>query len=301
MAVAANSTAKQIVAGVNAASGTTGVTARARTEVTLDGLSADGTVSFNLYGSNSDAVRIQASVTTSDLSALATAINQRNGSTGITAEVTGAGSIKLVNADGHDIKIENFEHSAAVTDPSGANAVERTINATGITGTAVTLRDGGTVSEGGHLDSTVIAGKVTFESVSGPFSVTSDVANSGGGVLNTTIAGQSVASDKVKLSSVDISTAEGAQDALAVIDAALAQVNTIRADLGAIQNRFASTVANLTTSAENISAARSRIQDADFAKETANLTRVQILQQAGIAMLAQANALPNQVLTLLRG
>ncbi|MGE5652418.1 MAG: flagellin, partial [Bacillota bacterium] len=73
------------------------------------------------------------------------------------------------------------------------------------------------------------------------------------------------------------------------------------AQLGAIQNRFASTISNLTTTAENLSSARSRIQDADFASETASLTRGQILQQAGTAMLAQANSLPNGVLALLRG
>ncbi|MBX6394027.1 MAG: flagellin, partial [Burkholderiales bacterium] len=71
--------------------------------------------------------------------------------------------------------------------------------------------------------------------------------------------------------------------------------------LGAIQNRFESTIANLQTTTENLTASRSRILDADFAAETANLTRAQILQQAGIAMLAQANALPNNVLALLRG
>jgi len=299
--VGVNSSAKQIAASVNNVSGTTGVTARARTEATFSTLTADGTVSFSLYGSNSDAVTISAAVTTSDLSALATAINNRTGTTGITAEVTTAGSLKLVSADGYDIKIANFEHSSAVTDPSDYAEAVKSISVTGMSGNAVVLSDGGTVPEGGQLDSTVVAGKVTFESVSGAFSVTSNIVNSSGGVLNTTTASQSVGSAKAKLSSVDISTAEGAQDALSVIDAALAQVNTIRADLGAIQNRFGSTVANLTTTSENISAARSRIQDADFAQETANLTRAQILQQAGVAMLAQANALPNQVLTLLRG
>ena len=89
--------------------------------------------------------------------------------------------------------------------------------------------------------------------------------------------------------------------ALDVIDGALSKVNSIRADLGAVQNRFESTIANLQTSTENLSAARSRIRDTDFAAETANLTRSQILQQAGTAMLAQANALPNQVLSLLQG
>ena len=85
------------------------------------------------------------------------------------------------------------------------------------------------------------------------------------------------------------------------MDGALTAVNGARADLGAIQNRFSSTIANLQTTSENLSASRSRILDADFAQETANLTRGQILQQAGTAMLAQANSLPNNVLSLLRG
>ena len=81
----------------------------------------------------------------------------------------------------------------------------------------------------------------------------------------------------------------------------MGQINVSRGDLGAYQNRFSSAIANLQTTAENLSASRSRIQDADFAAETAGLSRNQILQQAGTAMLAQANALPQQVLTLLRG
>ncbi|MBM5575410.1 flagellin [Deefgea sp. CFH1-16] len=100
---------------------------------------------------------------------------------------------------------------------------------------------------------------------------------------------------------IDISTVEGSADALKVIDAALSRINKVRSDLGAVQNRFESTISNLQTGAENLSAARSRIRDADFAAETANLTKNQILQQAGTAMLAQANSLPNGVLSLLRG
>jgi flagellin len=92
----------------------------------------------------------------------------------------------------------------------------------------------------------------------------------------------------------------GANSAIQVIDSALSLINSMRAGLGALQNRFNSTITNLQTTSENVSAARSRIQDADFAAETANLTRSQVLQQAGTAMLAQANAVPNQVLTLLR-
>jgi len=92
-----------------------------------------------------------------------------------------------------------------------------------------------------------------------------------------------------------------ASTAITAIDAALTAANTSRATLGAIQNRFESVVSNLQISVENQSSAKSRIMDADFAAETANLTRGQILQQAGTAMLAQANSLPNNVLSLLRG
>jgi flagellin len=103
-----------------------------------------------------------------------------------------------------------------------------------------------------------------------------------------------------RLEAVNISTVEGANAAIAVLDGALSQVTSIRADLGAVQNRFSSTVANLQATSENLSAARSRILDADFAQETASLTRAQILQQAGTAILAQANAIPQNVLSLLR-
>jgi flagellin len=103
------------------------------------------------------------------------------------------------------------------------------------------------------------------------------------------------------VSAVNISTRDGANAALTAIDAALTNVNSQRATLGAIQNRFESTISNLQTTGENLSASRSRIQDADYAEETAKLTRAQILQQAGVAMLAQANALPQNVLALLRG
>ena len=103
-----------------------------------------------------------------------------------------------------------------------------------------------------------------------------------------------------RLDTVNISTVSGANAAIAVLDGALSQVTSIRADLGAVQNRFSSTVANLQATTENLSAARSRILDADFAAETASLTRAQILQQAGTAILAQANAIPQNVLSLLR-
>ena len=98
----------------------------------------------------------------------------------------------------------------------------------------------------------------------------------------------------------DITTFGGAQLAILIADTALEAINGARADLGAIQNRFSSTIANLSTTSENLSASRSRIQDTDYAAETAELTRTQILQQAGTAMLAQANSIPNNVLSLLQ-
>jgi flagellin len=99
---------------------------------------------------------------------------------------------------------------------------------------------------------------------------------------------------------VDVSTAAAASAAIATVDTDIDSVSTNRATFGAVQNRFESVVANLTTYSENLSAARSRIQDADFAAETTNLTRMQILQQAGVAILAQANTLPQTALQLLR-
>jgi flagellin len=102
------------------------------------------------------------------------------------------------------------------------------------------------------------------------------------------------------LSAQTVTTVANANNTISSVDSALTAVNSLRSTLGAVQNRFESTIANLQTTSENLSASRSRIQDADFAAETANLTRAQILQQAGTAMLAQANSAPNNVLSLLR-
>jgi flagellin len=103
------------------------------------------------------------------------------------------------------------------------------------------------------------------------------------------------------LTNIDISNVAGSNDAILRVDSALREVNGIRSELGAVQNRFESTIANLSTSVENLSAANSRIRDADFAAETAELARTQVLQQAGLSVLAQANARPQQVLQLLQG
>lgn len=137
---------------------------------------------------------------------------------------------------------------------------------------------------------------------------------SGASTISIQVGADSSADNKIDIDLVDISAvatavgaldisgtdATGADAAMDVIDAQLKVVNDARADLGAVQNRFSSVISNLQISSENISASRSRIQDADYAAETAELTRTQILQQAGTAMLAQAKSVPQNVLTLLQ-
>jgi len=139
-----------------------------------------------------------------------------------------------------------------------------------------------------------IGGKVALNSSTG-FTISST------DTTGTLIAGGAAGSTLSSVAAIDISTQAGANAALLVVDGALASVSANRAQLGAVQNRFLTTIENLQTNSENLSASRSRIQDADFAMETANLSRTQILQQAGTAMVAQANQLPQGVLQLLKG
>ena len=160
------------------------------------------------------------------------------------------------------------------------------------TGVTASLDDTGKLvlaSQGGDIQ---IAGGATLTEQTGL--TAGDTADA---VIGTAwVAGQ----PKSGFADLDITTATGADNALNAMDAALLSINSSRADLGAVQNRFSSTIANLTTSSENMSAARSRIRDVDYAQETAELTRAQILQQAGTAMLAQANQVPQNVLSLLQ-
>ena len=107
-------------------------------------------------------------------------------------------------------------------------------------------------------------------------------------------------SAQVNMNTIDVTTRDNAFQSIAVVEGALTQINSLRAELGSVQTRFESTIANLQTTSENLSASRSRIRDADFAQETAELTRNQIIQQAGIAMLSQANSAPQNVLALLQ-
>lgn len=139
---------------------------------------------------------------------------------------------------------------------------------------------------------------------SSPAPAVSAIAVNFGTTAGATFAGATfAAADEVtanKVSDIDISSASGAQSAVLVIDDAIKQIDSQRAELGAVQNRFENTIANLQNIAENVSAAKGRIQDTDYAAETAALSKNQILQQAGTAILAQANQLPQAVLSLLQ-
>ena len=271
----AGADAKDIAAAINSKANDFGVTATASNSATISGISEDGTITFALNGSNISA----SGVTTSDYSSLVTAINSASGSTGVVASFTTSGltnSITLTAADGRDIEIDTYANSGA--------------------GAASTVSFSGTpLTEGAASnDSAIKTGTVELSSSKGAISTAAAGADvfAGAGVNTSTLS---------SVSAINIKTASGAQSAISVIDAAIQTINSSRGDLGALQNRFSSTIANLQTSAENISASRGRIVDADFATETANLTRGQILQQAGTAMLAQANSLPQGVLSLLRG
>ena len=282
--VAANATAAEIATAVNAETASTNVSAVGKTEVVMDTLNADGTVTFTLSSGGTTA-SISATVTQTDLSELAEQVNLTTGTTGITATVN-AGAMTLTQATGSDIIITDFDHSGA-----GSTIAVDVLNAAGSTVESVTLTDGGT-------DSTNAAGYVTFSS-NQAFTVTS-VKAAAAGSIDSAGANTSNSSSSTKVSAIDIGTQSGATSALAVIDAALDRVNSIRADLGALQSRFEIRANSLATTSENLSIARSRIEDADFAQETASLAKSQILQQAGISVLAQANAQPQNVLALLQ-
>lgn len=281
--VAADSSAKTIAAQINAVSAQTGVQATAVTKATLSGLTATGTYTFNLYGSNTTATAFSVNLTaTSDLTALSDAINAKAASTGITATVSG-GTVTLTSLTGDDIAIENWAGAGNISF-QGLNAD------TGATAGAAVALTGATTT----TDSSQVGGTLTFTS-SSAFTVTSAAA---GGLFTAATAQASALSNVATLS---VGTQSGANSALTIVDGALAFIDDLRATLGAIQNRFSSAIASLQATSQNVSAARSRIQDADFAQETSSLATAQILQQAGTAMLAQANAAPQNVLTLLRG
>jgi len=336
----ATAQAAAVATAINGQSGTTGVIATASAGVlTLASINGRD-IKIELAGTATDTETGLTAATTkvgSDSAiAKAAAFNTVTGQTGVSAVATAStvsGGAITANAaiagDGTDyIRINGVKLGAIAAGTSGdftaqGNNVVAAINAvsnqTGVTATfdsssmtvSMTAADGRTIT----VEAAGTADTTNFGFATGT------VSNTYGGIkLSSTssaginLGGANIASTNLTagytaatatfgagVASVDLRTASGAQNAISTIDSALANINSSRANLGAVQNRFSSVVSNLAATSENLSASRSRILDADFAVETANLSRAQILQQAGTAMLAQANALPQNVLSLLRG
>ena len=281
--VAANSSAKVNADLITAQEGNTGVSATARTELSLAFATA-GAYTLTLQSDNTVTQAISFSLsavaTASGLSSAVAAINDQSSKTGVTASLNSAGTaVVLTNASGNDI---------SVSDTAVANAGNVTVQKLDSASTA----SGGTAVLTADLTAATatVVGYITLD---GEKSFAADVTTSN-------ILASDVGSTLKKVSDLDVTTFAKATDALKTVDSALAFVSGARAKLGALQSRFETTIANLEVTSENLSASRSRIVDADFAKETANLSRAQILQQAGTAMVAQANQLPQGVLALLR-
>jgi flagellin len=247
-------------------------------------LTINGTAIFSSFDQSTGAV-----LTSQQIS---DAINAQSSTTGVTASLTGS-NLRLTAADGRDINIaQEFGTGAAGGITAGAGG-STTVN-------GITYRDGiidTAVANAGAYSTTSTArngGTLTF-TASENIIITGDGDDMGFASANVTIA-----RDTTTLSSGNVKTVAAANTLMNRVDSALTAVSNLRSTFGAIQNRFESTIANLATTAENLTASRSRILDADFASETAALSRAQILQQAGTAMVAQANQLPQGVLALLR-
>ncbi len=257
------------VAAINDISDETGVTASVFSGVEIDTSTATGAWAAGDFTINGEVITSGA-----DLDALVTAINGVKDSTGVTATLSG-----------QNLLLEGDVSQIAFGDASGT--ADNGAALTAILGGGVTVADA--------------AGGIKLSSDNGnPISVDhkNAAAEAKSGLLDANSAGGG--SFGAAISSLDISTAAGAQKAIGIIDNALEQINSTRGDLGAVSNRLDFTVNNLSNVSENVAAARSRIEDADFAAESAALSRAQVLQQAGTAMLAQANAAPQQVLSLLQ-
>jgi flagellin len=199
------------------------------------------------------------------------------------ASAIAAGGVTITGPNGGPVDIGAIGSAATAAERAGqlANAINNVSQQTGVSANydsttgQLSLASSGAITIAGTTNDATIAG----------------YANAGFATTATTTG----------IDTLSVASYANAQLAIQLADSALTTVNTARANLGAVQNRFTSVVSNLQTNSENLSAARSRILDADFAAETSSLTRGQILQQAGTAMLAQANSLPNNVLSLLRG
>ncbi|MDW8336506.1 MAG: flagellin [Tepidimonas sp.] len=286
--IAANQSAQTIAQNINLQTGQTGVTATARTDVQLT-FTASGSYNLLLRSSNSSDVTVSFTLNgtsgASNLSAAINAINEKSSQTGIVARLNDAGTgLILSQESGQDIR---------VGDTTSANAGNVTVQKMYINEQGQFVASGATVTLAADTtaDNALVSGYVQLNSDKN-FSVQGVTTNA----FSTTLTGSTL----LKVSDLDVSTVGKANVSIRIVDTALALIASERAKLGALQSRFESTVSALQINAENLSASRSRIQDADFAEETAALSRAQILQQAGVAMVAQANQLPQSVLALLR-
>jgi flagellin len=273
--IATGASAKTSADAINGKTVDTGVTASAETKVELTSI-GDGSYTFLLSTGTNQTATVSAAVTSGDLNDMVDAINDHAATTGVTATLNDAeDGIVMRDADGDTITLTRQD---TVND-----AWTSTMTATGDTSTVATL------SSAAATNSASFRGQVLIESEKA-FSV------AGGASADAS----STSSSLSQVANIDLKTQTGANDALSVIDKAIAKIDSIRSKLGAVQNRFESTISNLSNVAENISASKSRILDADFAQETAELTKAQIIQQAGISMLSQANQLPQSALSLLQ-
>lgn len=284
--VEVGSSARDVADLVASKANSTGVSAFALTEE-LATFDSAGAYVVNLASDNIQSTKVAFTISGTQgndgLAGAVTAFNDVASKTGVTARISDNGEgIILRNSTGNNINISETE--------SNTNAGSFMVSGATIRSGAETAQDAQDNPEA-PLSGIVVTGQVTFDSDKS-FSVVGDAGE--------TVTNATEASNLNSVNNLDVSSVAGANLALATVDAALNTVSNQRAKFGAIQSRFGSTIANLATNSENLSAARSRIRDADFAKETAELTRNQILQQAGTAMLAQANVAPQNVLTLLQ-
>jgi flagellin len=262
---------------LNAVSASTGVTATASTAVVADQgqTTGDGTGQTFLINNVLISYDDDAALATQTTNIL-TAVNDKTDQTGVVATASG-NTITLTASDGRNITLaENGAGTGLdIAGFSTADTYRGTLTLTSGNQEGILVSDTAT--------GVVNAAQSAILGWAGGLDVDPDAGTSG-----------------VAISSLSVTTAANATEAITSADNALSTINSIRATLGSYQSRFESVVANLQTTAENLSASRSRIMDADFASETANLTKAQILQQSGIAMLAQANAIPQNVLALLQ-
>lgn len=285
--ILATDTASEAVKKINAAGSP--VKASARTDAVLTKTAAAVSFDLKIEVSKSDNTKVDSTIDLKGLNSFEQVVSAVNSSgAGISAKVNGDGTLEVSSADGSAIKFTGAAYDATGTAVATANTL------------SVKARSAEDSNNDNAGDLSAAADITAGSGVAnGAIKLSSSAAYSLTGTAATKLTGE-VAGTLEKVSDVDVSTAYGAQNAVDVIDAAIAYIDSQRSDLGAVQNRFDNTISNLQSIAENADNARSRIKDTDFAAETANLSKNQVLQQAGTAILAQANQLPQSVLSLLR-